>query len=344
MQPVVVQGLPVTNEARGSSLDFYNSNPDVYSIKRASYNGKNIAYLLQGANGPCPLLAICNVLLLKGELSIADGRADIEFQTLIQQVANLLLERCKADDPAQQAVLNDTFGMLGKLNQGMDVNLKFTSVTGIERAKETGVFEILGIPVFHGWIVSEDDLTIYPYLSPLSYNEAVEKVAGYEEIKTKAVETGNFDLTEAKRDAIAEGEAIAKWLQATSSQMTSDGVIEINSAMKNGDLAVLFRNNHFSVIHKREDRLFGLVTDIGYGKTSIVWESIDQLDGDTLYLNASFLPVTSAGPESDYEMALRLQYSSSPVHVSVPAQNVAVVGQPAQRRTPHSNQCKCTIM
>jgi hypothetical protein len=323
-------------------------------LKSSNFDGNPVCYLLQGLNGPCPLLAVCNVLLLRRLLSLPVGSKDADFDHLIQYIANMLIERSNGSDEIQKSVLTDSFGILGTLNHGMDVNIRFTGVDAFDHTRETAVFEILGIRLLHGWIVSDDDYTVYPYISPLSYNEAVEKVAYYEEVKAKAIETGNFDDASVDPYRMGEGEAIAQWLQQTSSQITSDGVIEINSQMKNGELAVFFRNNHFSVIHKREDRLFALVTDIGYAKTSVMWESIDQLDGDTLYLDSSFSAVTAdrvrTGAESDYEMALRLQYSRSPPTIGVPAQNVSVarpvIGHPvgSQQRPKKPSNCKCSIM
>ncbi len=107
---------------------------------------------------------------------------------------------------------------------------------------------------------------------------------------------------------------------------------------KEDELAVLFRNNHFSVVYKRENRLFGLVTDVGFRGSNIMWESIDQLDGDTAYLDANFNPAVSTGPtagpnESDYEMAVRLHYEQT---------------APRVRRNmdePTAQQCcACTVM
>ena len=300
------------------------------------------SYLLQGANGPCPLLAICNIMLMKRGLILDVDRKDVEFETLIQSVAGILIERGSGGGNTAAAVVEDSMNILGKLNQGLDVNIRFTSVDAFDHTKETAVLDLLGIRLFHAWIISEDDLEVYPYLSPLSYNEAVVKVAHYEEIKAKAIEYGDFASAEKHKDIVHEGETVAQWLHATSSQITSDGIIEVNSSMKNDELAIFFRNNHFSVICKNADRLFGLVTDVGYAKTSIMWESIDQLDGDVSYFDSNFSPVVggNAVAESDYEMALRLQYGTSNATVAVQGHVVQ------QRQAPRKKQnaCACTIM
>jgi hypothetical protein len=45
---------------------------DVYAVKQTAFLGKPVSVICQNINGPCPLLAICNVLLLRGHLSLRD--------------------------------------------------------------------------------------------------------------------------------------------------------------------------------------------------------------------------------------------------------------------------------
>ena len=46
------------------------SADDVYQLKRITFQGRPVQIVLQNLNGPCPLLAITNVLLLAGKLSL----------------------------------------------------------------------------------------------------------------------------------------------------------------------------------------------------------------------------------------------------------------------------------
>jgi hypothetical protein len=341
--PAVVQGVPVNPPGlRADSTDYYSGTRSIYPLKTGTFAGVPVTFLLQGANGPCPLLAICNILLLRRQLTVSTGIKDIDFSTLIQYVADILLTKGSMGDEFHQSAVNDAMSILGKLNEGMDVNIRFTAVDAFDHSKETAVLDSLNIRLFHSWIISEDDITVYPYVSPLTYNDAVEKVVEYEETKSRAIETGNFEIVD--REKFVEGETIAKWLESTSGQITSDGIIGVNSHMKEGDLAVFFRNNHFSVIFNKNDQLYALVTDLGYAKTSVMWESIDQLDGDTLYLDSNFLPVTGGTPaESDYEMALRLQYGNS--NPAVHAGQAVVAGERSRAdRTKAHPGCACSIM
>jgi len=43
---------------------------EAYAVKQTQFLGKPVSYVCQSANGPCPLLAIANVLLLRGQLSL----------------------------------------------------------------------------------------------------------------------------------------------------------------------------------------------------------------------------------------------------------------------------------
>lgn len=65
---------------------------DVYALKQFSFLGKPVTYVCQNINGPCPLLAICNVLLLRGHLVLPDVQAPhISAQELMRLVHKRLV-------------------------------------------------------------------------------------------------------------------------------------------------------------------------------------------------------------------------------------------------------------
>ena len=76
--------------------------------------------------------------------------------------------------------------------------------------------------------------------------------------------------------------------------------------------ALRYRNLHFSTVIKREGALYALVTDAGYrDETTIVWERLDAVDGDTDLCGADFRKAAAkaepAPQDPDHLLALQLQ-------------------------------------
>lgn len=62
--------------------------------------------------------------------------------------------------------------------------------------------------------------------------------------------------------------------------------------MQNDQLAVLFRNNHFSTIKKHNDEVFILATDVAFTETEeIVWEWLNDVNGNNPYCTSEFIPL-----------------------------------------------------
>ena len=75
-------------------------------------------------------------------------------------------------------------------------------------------------------------------------------------------------------------DVIQHFLFSTSSQLTPTGLQRLHTVMSDRELAVIFRNNHFSTLFSYEGSLYTLVTDIGYLHIPrVVWEKLDTVDG-----------------------------------------------------------------
>ena len=108
-----------------------------------------------------------------------------------------------------------------------------------------------------------------------------------------------------------------QFLDESASQLTYHGICELNAVMKEGQLAVFFRNNHFSTMVKQGGVLYLLVTDQGYlHHGDVVWESLDSVQGDTVFVDQQFNIVTSGGEaawagaggqDRDHQLAVSLQ-------------------------------------
>lgn len=102
-----------------------------YKIKLVKFFGRDVPIFMQNLNGPCPLLALANILSLRNQLAVPKDAPDISQQRLIAQVADVLLEQNKVSDlPEHVAVnlqqnLSDVLEVFEKLAVGLDVNLRF---------------------------------------------------------------------------------------------------------------------------------------------------------------------------------------------------------------------------
>ncbi len=153
-----------------------------HRVKRVAFFGRTVPVLCQNENGPCPLLAICNALLLRGTIELPAGRKEMDTQELVQLVACRVLEAnagtLSSTDVgvaanAQKSV-DDIIRILPGLQVGLDVNVRFGGVESFEFTRELAVFDLTGLRMLHGWTVDPDDKRSTAAVGKLSYNQLVE--------------------------------------------------------------------------------------------------------------------------------------------------------------------------
>lgn len=59
------------------AIDASSPNIPVYKLKRIDFFGRTVPIALQNENGPCPLLAIANVLLLRKQIELPEQAPDV---------------------------------------------------------------------------------------------------------------------------------------------------------------------------------------------------------------------------------------------------------------------------
>ncbi|POI22372.1 hypothetical protein CIB84_013881 [Bambusicola thoracicus] len=282
--------------------------PDFYCVKWITWKGERTPIITQSENGPCPLLAIMNILFLQwkvstgwgGEgwdciLSIKPQENSEGLQLNFQQVsapstaisarlgAGLLLSKTRCCSPHQN--VNDTMMVLPKLSTGLDVNVRFTGVSDFEYTPECIVFDLLNVPLYHGWLVDPQSPEVVRAVGKLSYNQLVEKI-----ITCK--HSGDPNL-------VTEGLIAEQFLESTASQLTYHGLCELTAAVKEEELSVFFRNNHFSTMIKHKGHLYLLVTDQGFlQEERVVWESLHNVDGDSCFCDTQFHLSHALGKEA----------------------------------------------
>ncbi|KAG2382404.1 hypothetical protein C9374_005606 [Naegleria lovaniensis] len=322
-------------------------NIERYKVKRVLIGERRAPIILQNLNGPCPLIAICNLMSLRGEnIGMEDyiEKGFITNNNLVSVLAEYMLKKFnkkQQTEDAQYGILFQTaLDHLPILKHGLDVNVQFTEgVSGFKTEKsELSVFKFFNMILMHGWLLDpEFDIETFKALKELSYNQAVEKIVLMEELMAaeeklrKKLESDSSttlneregsqisshnDITESnntekplteystpeemalkmspqqKHQIINEGLLIKQFLENSSTQLTEYGLKMINQNLGERKLAVLFRNNHFSVICKIQDALLTLCTDETLlNETNIVWENLSSINGENQhYYLGDFTP------------------------------------------------------
>ncbi|KAK2718523.1 ubiquitin carboxyl-terminal hydrolase MINDY-1-like isoform X1 [Artemia franciscana] len=274
-------------------------------IKWIMWKGIKTPIVTQNANGPCPLLAIVNVLLLKRQIDFAPGTEIVTSEKLLELIGNFILENVPKNigDAAEnyEQNLSDVLAILPKLQSGIDVNVKFTSVSDFEFTPELALFDLVQIKLFHGWVIDREQLEEVKAVGKRSYNQLVEMI-----ISSKCGD---------KQDCL-NAEIAEAFLEQTATQLTYQGLVDLTFTVQDDELAVFFRNNHFSTIYKTNNQMFTLLTDQGFLKDdSNIWETLQDIDGSGIFVNSSFMiggkPLSIfPGKEQegkDFEIAAKLQ-------------------------------------
>jgi hypothetical protein len=284
-----------------------------FELKLVFFLGRMCNIICQNENGPCPLLALANALILLNKISFHEDLRFVSLQRLTEVVANTYVEAIQqrtavldaAEARAHQNQLDEVLSMLPSLARGLDLNVHFSDVASFEYTKELTVFDTLGISVYHGWLLDPADREAAAVVMPLSYNHLIYKLVEYKSLcdrmsppspmkidtaesenpllKAPPVQVLPFstpDLTVDQQQLLKDGAIIDVFLNQTASQLTYHGLIMLHQTMRDNQLAVFFRNNHFSTIYKRNGSLYLLVTDSGYSREPrVVWECLDEIDG-----------------------------------------------------------------
>ncbi|XP_006831665.1 PREDICTED: protein FAM63B isoform X2 [Chrysochloris asiatica] len=282
----------------------------VYHIKWIQWKEENTPIITQNENGPCPLLAILNVLLLAWKVKLPPMMEIITAEQLMEYLGDYMLDAKPKEISEIQRLnyeqnMSDAMAILHKLQTGLDVNVKFTGVRVFEYTPECIVFDLLDIPLYHGWLVDPQIDDIVKAVGNCSYNQLVEKIISCKQ-------SDNSEL-------VSEGFVAEQFLNNTATQLTYHGLCELTSTVQEGELCVFFRNNHFSTMTKYKGQLYLLVTDQGFlTEEKVVWESLHNVDGDGNFCDSEFHLRPPSDPETvyrgqqdqidqDYLMALSLQ-------------------------------------
>lgn len=274
-----------------------------FFVKWIEFQNQKTPIILQNENGPCPLLSICNVLLLRGQMQLEPNVELIENEKLIQILANILFNECVPrflarksgqNAPNQQEQIDfeqnisDALHIFGRLQYGLDVNVKFSDCNAFEYTRELDIFDLFLINLYHGWLIDPEQTEFHRLLAAKSYNQLVEMSINFSQMNESAPDYEQKAYAKLLAD---------NFLELTASQLTDYGLSVIHSTMFPNELAILFRNNHFSTVymHPTSRKLYTLVTDNGYlSHANIVWETLDSIEGAGRFCDFNFRDIFSS--------------------------------------------------
>lgn len=288
-----------------------------YSIKHIRWfdshtdNVREAPVLTQNANGPCPLLALVNALILSTParqqstlMETLKTRETISLGLLLDAVFDELMSGQRGSAAPELPDVGDLYAFLLALHTGMNVNPQFvatdseslssTKPGGFEQTREMKLYSTFNIPLIHGWMPSSKSIAYAAFnRSAKTYEDAQNIQFHEEELEVKLSSSG---LSPQEQDLYEDLQAIKEFLQRWPTQLTDHGLKVMKDCLKPGQFAILFRNDHFSTIYKepRSQKILTLVTDTGYSShEEIVWESLVDVTGRGSELfSGDFRPVS----------------------------------------------------
>ncbi|KAK7536520.1 hypothetical protein IWX49DRAFT_260043 [Phyllosticta citricarpa] len=268
--------------------------------------------LTQNANGPCPLLALVNALILNAPegrqtplMETLENRETVSLGLLLDAVFEELMSGPNSAAAQSLPDVGDLYAFLLALHTGMNVNPRFVTSDSsgagdFEQTREMRLYSTFGVPLIHGWLPPRESRAYFAFdRRAKTYEDAQNVQFHKEELDAKLTSTG---LSEEEQALYEDLLTIEDFFRSYSTQLTDHGLEVMRKTLKSGQIAILFRNDHFSTVYKhpKTGRILSLVTDAGYAShEEIVWESLVDVKGQGSELfSGDFRPV-SHGQQGD---------------------------------------------
>jgi hypothetical protein len=258
--------------------------------------------LTQNLNGPCPLLALVNALVLSTPAGIETAlvetlrtREQVSLGLLLDAVFDELMSGRRGTAAQELPDVSDLYKFLLALHTGLNVNPMFvpdadaahghtalTSRAGaFENTLDMKLYRTFNIPLMHGWL-PEADSEAYDAFNRVAKSYETSQYVQFQEEELDAKLQSGEPLTADEQQMFTDIHSIKEFLGRWPTQLTDYGLKVMRDSFQPGQVAILFRNDHFSTLFKdpRTNKLLTLVTDQGYsGHDEIVWESLVDVNG-----------------------------------------------------------------
>ncbi|KAK2813921.1 hypothetical protein FQN50_000322 [Emmonsiellopsis sp. PD_5] len=303
-QPSAVQ-LPSNSELEGKLSETY----DIRQINWTDGTTKlrQSPVLIQNENGPCPLLALVNGLIMRAKVDsqspitkALQSRERISLGLLMQALFDELTSYIDGGDQLPDVEALSSFLIM--LHTGMNVNPELvltnypwnTPGTFCE-TNDTRLYSSFKLPLVHGWLASPSS-PAHAALLRVAHNHDDIQLLHFrkEELEDKVIR--GESLTPDEEKLMEDIDTIQHFVNVENpTQLSHFGLQHLEKTLEPGSISILFRNDHFSTLFKHpfSNQLFTLVTDAGYaGHAEIVWENLVDVNGsNSEFFSGDFRPV-----------------------------------------------------
>ncbi|KAF2638927.1 hypothetical protein P280DRAFT_470942 [Massarina eburnea CBS 473.64] len=310
-------------ESPNTAMD--RQRKETYQIKHIRWhdvnkNGMRTSPILtQNLNGPCPLLALVNALVLSTPAEVETAlvetlrtREQVTLGLLLDAVFDELMSGRRGGAAQELPDVGELYRFLLLLHAGLNVNPVFVKdpdatdgtlalipaltqrAGGFENTRDMKLYRTFNISLMHGWL-PEPGTDAYSSFERIAKTYETSQYVQFQEEELDAkLQTGDA-LTSDEQQMFTDIHAIKEFLNLWPTQLTNYGLKTIRENLQPGQVAILFRNDHFSTLYKdpRTEHLVTLVTDQGYSThDEIVWESLVDVTGQGSELfSGDFRPV-----------------------------------------------------
>lgn len=325
LRPLETAVVPAADTVPESPNTIMNrQRKETYQIKHIRWHDVNkrgirtSPILTQNINGPCPLLALVNALVLSTPPDVETAlvetlrtREQVSLGLLLDAVFDELMSGRRGDAAQELPDVSDLYKFLLALHTGLNVNPMFvqdpaatdgtstlsvlTARPGVfERTQDMKLYKTFDLPLMHGWL-PEPGSDAYRAFDRIAKTYETSQYVQFQEEELDAKLQSGEALSITEQQMFTDIHAIKEFLDLWPTQLTTYGLKTMRETLQPGQVAILFRNDHFSTLYKdpRTDTLVTLVTDQGYSThDEIVWESLVDVNGQGSELfSGDFRPV-----------------------------------------------------
>ena len=280
----------------GDSLGALAPSPadqQLFHLKKITFQNRLVSIVLQNENGPCPLLAVANCLLLSDHIRIHPDYSRFSGRDLMELLGDYLMKKFERNPEIPQEQLHTVVSSFPTLLEGLNVNVQFRRPSDFEYTQEMDVFDLFQVNLYHGWVIDPENSQLSEVVGSKGYNQLVEMAVEASSVLSARENGQPLPVNEEDADlVILRAELLNQFLSDSSSQLTPFGLRALRDVVKDHEMCVFFRNNHFNCMYKFRGNLYLLVTDVGFSETGAVWERFEDVSGNNTYCGYSFAPLS----------------------------------------------------